>query len=94
MKRKYEALIVIDTKGKDDSIQELTSQIGKEIEGVGARLEQIDQLGKRKFPYNAQHLEAGFYVNYQFEAEPSVIDTLDKQLKLNKDVHLQHFQKI
>ncbi len=94
MKRKYEALIIINTKGKDDSIDELTSKIGQEIEGAGARLEQIDQLGKRKFAYNAQHLEAGFYVNYQFEAEPEMIETLRGQFRHHKDVHLQHYQRV
>ena len=94
MKRKYEALIVLDTKGKDETIEALTSKIGKEIEDAGARLDQIDQLGKRKFAYNAQKLEAGFYVNYQFEAEPEVIEQLQSSFRHHEDVHLQHYQKL
>ena len=57
-----------------------------------ALLEQIDQIGRRKFPYNAQHLDEGFYVNFMFQAEPALIEGLRTKFKLHEDVHLQHYQ--
>ena len=47
MKRKYEAMIVLDMKGKEESVEELVSGIGREMEKSGVKLEQIDKLGKR-----------------------------------------------
>ena len=94
MKRKYEGLIVLDTKGKEEGVDKIISAIGNEMESAGAKLEQIDHLGKRKFPYNAQHLAEGFYVNYLFEAEPTVIEMLKEKLELNQHVHLQHYQRL
>ena len=93
MKRQYEGLIVLNTKGKEESVDKMVSNVGNEMESGGARLEQIDHLGKRKFPYNAQHLDEGYYVNYLFEAEPAMLDSLKEKLKLNPDVHLQHYQR-
>ncbi len=92
MKRNYEGLIVINTLGKEDSTDTLISNLGREIEAEGAKLEQIDKIGKRKFPYGSKKLTEGYFVKYQFNAEPTVIEKLLVKLKLNAIVHQQHYQ--
>lgn len=94
MKRKYEGLIVLDTKGKDDTVDTLVSKVGREMEGEGVTLEQIDHVGKRKFPYGGKKVTEGYYVNYFFQAEPETIDKLKTKLRLNADVHQQHYQRV
>ena len=93
MKNKYEALIVLDTRGKEDSVEKMISQIGKDIEGEGAKLQQIDQLGRKKFAYAPRHVDEGFYVNFHFEAEPARVEKLRNKLKLNTDIYLQQYQR-
>ena len=56
MNRKYEALIVLDTKGKEETVDSLVSTISKDMEKSGLKLEQIDNMGKRKFPFNPRHV--------------------------------------
>ena len=92
MSRKYEGLIVLNTKGIEGSIDDLVSTVGKELEAEGAKLEEVQQIGRRKFAYNARHLESGHYVNYFFEADPDAIKRIQTRLKLNDKVHLQHYQ--
>lgn len=94
MSRKYEGLIVLNTKGNEDSVDELVGAVAKEMESEGAKLDEIKQLGRRKFAYNARHLDAGHYVNYVFEADGTAIDEIQKKLKLNETVHLQHYQRV
>ncbi len=94
MSRKYQGVFIINAQGKEESVDDMVSTIGKEIEAEGGKLEQIDQLGKREFVYNARHLSHGFYVNYHFEAEPEMIVKLRKRLSLNKTVHLQHYDRV
>jgi len=94
MKRNYEGVIVLNTKGKDESVDTMVSTVNKELEGFGAELNEVEQLGRKEFVYNARHLEAGFYVNYKFSAEPSAIDEIRAKLKLNGDVFLQHYQRV
>ena len=94
MSRKYEGLIVLNTKGNDKGVDELVSSVGKEMESEGAKLDEIQQLGRRQFAYNARDLEGGHYVNYLFEAEPDVILKIQDRLKLNGVVHLQHYQRL
>lgn len=92
MKRKYEGVIVLNTKGKDEGVEEVISRIGKEMEEEGVKLQQIDQIGKMDFAYPSRHIESGFYVNYLFEADPSVLGKVQTRLSLIDDVHLQHYQ--
>jgi small subunit ribosomal protein S6 len=93
--RKYEGLIVLNTKSTEGtSVDELVSTVGKEIEAEGAKLDEVQQIGRRKFAYNSRHLESGHYVNFFFKAEPAAIDRIQAKLKLNGNVHLQHFQRV
>ncbi|NOY00945.1 MAG: 30S ribosomal protein S6 [Verrucomicrobia bacterium] len=93
MKRKYEGIIVLNTQGKEDGVDEMISGISKKMEGEGATLEQIDKVGKKEFAYNARHLSHGYYVNIQFDAEPANLPKIRDFLKRDEDVHLQYFQK-
>ncbi|WP_367871104.1 30S ribosomal protein S6 [Luteolibacter sp. Populi] len=92
--RKYEGLIILNTKTTEGSVDELVSAVGKEIESEGAKLDEVQQIGRRKFAYNSRHLESGHYVNYFFKAEPDAIVRIQEKLKLNGHVHLQHFQRV
>ena len=94
MDRKYEGLIVLNTKGKEDSVDELAGAVAKEMEAEGAKLEEIKQMGRRNFAYNARHLDGGHYVNYIFEADTQQVQKIQGKLKLNALVHLQHYQRV
>lgn len=92
MTRNYEGLIILNTKGIDGSIEDLISSVGKEIEAEGGKLDEVQQLGRRQFAYPAKHLDGGHYVNYIFAADSAAIEKIQTRLKLNKQVHLQHYQ--
>ena len=94
MNRKYEGLIVLDTKGNDSSVDELVSVVSKEMEAEGVVLDEVKQLGRRDFSYNARKLSGGHYVNYYFEAAPDAIKKIQARLQLNTSVYLQKYQRI
>lgn len=94
MSRKYQGLIVLNTKSHEGSVDELVTSISKELEAEGAKLEKITQLGRRQFAYNSRHLEAGHYVNYLFQGAPEMISRINDRLRLNGQVHLQHYQRL
>ena len=94
MSRKYEGLIVLNSLGQEDGLNELVTSVAKEMEGNGAKMDEIQQLGRRKFAYNARHLDGGHYVNYIFEADPADIDKIQSKLSLNTSVYLQHYQRL
>jgi small subunit ribosomal protein S6 len=92
MKRKYEAIIALKTRGTEESVEKTISHLGREIESEGARLEQIDQIGRRNvaFPGPQKMVEA-FYVNFHFEAAPALIEKLRAKFALNHDIYLQNY---
>ena len=94
MKRKYEGLIVLDTRGKEDTVDTIVSKIGRDMELEGARLEQIDHLGKRKVPYGSKKLTEGYFVNYIIEADTASLKKVEAKLRLTNEVHQQNFFRL
>ncbi|HEY1123135.1 MAG TPA: 30S ribosomal protein S6 [Haloferula sp.] len=94
MSRKYEGLVVLNTKSIEGTLEDLVATVSKEIESEGAKVAGVEQLGRRKFSYVSKHLESGHYVTYSFKAEPEAIARIQAKLRLNTSVHLQHFSLV
>lgn len=95
MSRKYQGLIALNTKSLEGgNVDDLVTAVSKEIETEGAKVEQIEQLGRKQFAYNARHLEAAHYVSYTFAGDSETITKIQARLKLNSHVHIQHYQRI
>lgn len=94
MSRKYQGLIVLNTKALEGTIDDLVSAVAKEIESEGAKIANIEQLGRRQFAYPSNHLDAGHYVSYELESEASSIHKIQGRLSLNEQVHMQHYQRL
>ncbi len=94
MKNRYEALLVLDTKGKDESVQDIIKRLEGEFEKEGAKVEQVQKIDKRPFAYVAGPLDAGYYVNFIFQGEPELIARMRSKLSLDTEVYRQHYQKL
>lgn len=92
MNRKYEGVIVLNTRGKEASLDDMINKIGKQIEKEGAKLEQIDRMGRKELAYPSNKIKAGVYVNYFFQCEAKVLEKIRAALRLNDDVYIQHIQ--
>jgi ribosomal protein S6 len=94
MSRKYQGLIILNTKSLEGSIDDLVTAVYKEFQAEGAKLEKIVNLGRREFSYESKHLQGGHYINYYFEGPNDLLDKVQARLRLNSNVHLQHYQRI
>ena len=94
MKNRYEALIVVNAQGKEESVHDIVDRLESEFKKEGADVEQVQKMDKRQFSYAAGPLEAGFYVNFVFHAEPDLINKLKSKFKLDPEVYRQHYQKL
>ena len=91
--RKYEGIYVLNLQGNEDGVDDLVSAITTELEKEGAKLEQVDRVGRKEFAYeNHAKQKHGFYVKCLFEAEPTSIDKVRTRLALKSDIQLQHYQ--
>ena len=91
MSRKYEGMIVLNTSGNEGSVQDLVSAVSKQMETEGAKLDSVEDLGRKQFAYNARKLAAGQYVNITFEACPDTLDKIQEKLALNESVYMQRY---
>src|SRR5436189_6083820 len=94
MNHRYEALLVLNTQGKEDTVKEITDRLESEFQKEGADIEQVQKMDKRHFSYVAGPLDSGFYVNFVFQAEPQVITKLRSKFKLDPEVYRQNYQRL
>ena len=94
MKNRYEALLVLNSQGKEESVHDIVERLESEFKKEGAEIEQVQKMDKRQFSYVAGPLDAGFYVNFVFHADPQLITKLRSKFKLDPEVYRQHYQKL
>ena len=70
MKNRYEALLVLNTQGREDTVKDIVDRLESEFQKEGADIEQVQKMDKRHFSYVTGPLDSGFYVNFVFRAEP------------------------
>lgn len=94
MKNRYEALLVINTQGKEDTVKDVVDRLESEFQKEGADIEQVQKMDKRQFSYQAGELDAGHFVNFIFHADSQLITKLRAKFKLDAEVYRQHYQRL
>jgi small subunit ribosomal protein S6 len=94
MKNRYEALLVLDTQGRDDTVKDVVERLEAEFQKEGAEIEQVQKMDRRPFSYVAGKLDAGYYVNFVFHADPQLITKLRSKFKLDPEVYRQSYQRL
>jgi small subunit ribosomal protein S6 len=93
-KNRYEGLLVLNVKGKEDGAQKIIDRIEKDFKAEGCEVESIQKMDSRHFSYVAGKLDAGFYVNFVFSADPGVVEKLQTKFKLDDDVYRQQYGRL
>jgi ribosomal protein S6 len=94
MKNRYEALLVLNAQGKDDTVKDIVDRLEGEFHKEGAEIEQVQKMDKRQFSYQAGELDAGYFVNFIFHADSQLITKLRSKFKLDPEVYRQHYQRL
>ena len=94
MKNRYEALLILDTQGRDENLKDIVDRLESEFQKEGAEIELVQKMDRRPFSYVAGKLDAGHYVNFVFHAEPGLITKLRAKFKLDPDVYRQNYQRL
>lgn len=68
----------LDEKARKELLAAVTKKFGK--------LGKEDVWGVRDLAYPIKHQTKGYYIHYEFEADPADIATLDKALKIEEDI--------
>ena len=91
--KRYEALFILNTAGKDEAAPELIEALEKELKAAGAVVNTVQKMDKRTFVRPTRKVSAGYYVNFVFDAPPDSIAPLRAKLALNENVFRVMFQE-
>lgn len=83
--RNYELVCILDPQVGDQEFEQVIDKYKDYLEQNGAEIAHIERWGMRKLAYTSVSLkyrQQGYYVLYQFSGEPTLIDPLEQELKL------------
>jgi small subunit ribosomal protein S6 len=91
---RYEALLALNTRGKEETVKETIERLEKTLQAAGAAIEQVQRLEKRELAYETRHLTSAYFINVVFSAQPTAIEAIRAKLSLDNEVLLQNYLKL
>ena len=82
---KYESVIIINPNVEETALKALIEKFQTLINTDG-KVEQVNELGKKKLAYEIKKNKEGYYVVYDFEANPSLIAELERNYRITDEV--------
>ena len=82
---KYESVVIINPNVEENALKELIERFETLINTDG-KVEQVNELGKKKLAYEIKKNKEGYYVVYDFEANPSLIAELERNYRITDEV--------
>ena len=82
---KYESVIIINPSVDEEQVKALTTKFTEMINKDG-NVEKADNLGKKKLAYEIAKNKEGYYVVFDFEANPSLIKELERNYRITDEV--------
>lgn len=82
---KYESVAIINPNVEENTMKELIEKFTTLINNDG-KVEQVNELGKKKLAYEVKKNKEGYYVVYDFEAKPTLITELERNYRITDDV--------
>ena len=82
----YETVFILTPVLSDEQMKETVAKFKKLLTDNGAEILNEEAWGLKKLAYNIQKKSSGFYALLEFNAEPSVIDTLETGFRRDEKV--------
>ena len=82
---KYESVVIVNPNVEENTLKELIERFQKLINTDG-KVEQVNELGKKKLAYEINKNKEGYYVVYDFEANPSLIAELERNYRITDEI--------
>lgn len=82
---KYESVIIIQPSLDEQAVKALIKKFSDLIEKNG-KVESVEEMGKKRLAYEIKKQREGYYVLFNFEADPSSIVELERNYKITDEV--------
>ncbi len=85
-KKHYETYIIVDGNFEDAAIEEIISKYDALLKKNEAEIKLTDKIGRKKLAYAIKNKQNGYYICFEFIAEPTVIALLERAYKLDDNI--------
>ena len=82
---KYESVVIINPNVEETALKALIERFETLINTDG-KVEKVNELGKKKLAYEVKKNKEGYYVVFDFEANPSLIAELERNYRITDEV--------
>ena len=82
---RYETVFIINPNVEEAGIKELIQKFSDLINHAG-KVENVEEMGKRKLAYEIKKNKEGYYVVINFEAQPELIKELERIYRITDEV--------
>jgi small subunit ribosomal protein S6 len=87
-KRNYRATLILDNRGKEDSVDQIVDVVKKDIVAVEGEVGAVENLGRKDFiRVTDKKFPGAPYVQISFTAPASAPAKLKERLRLNQSVY-------
>ena len=84
--REYECMLILPAEADEALVSTAIERIDKVISPSGGAIGALDRWGRKRFAYEIDRTNEGYYVLVRFSAEPSVQPEVERVLKLADEV--------
>ncbi|HIU51281.1 MAG TPA: 30S ribosomal protein S6 [Candidatus Merdicola faecigallinarum] len=85
MMNKYESIIIINPAVEEQAIKNIIATFTDLINKNG-KVESVEEMGKRKLAYEVKKNKEGYYVLFNFDAEPASIAELERNYRITDEI--------
>ena len=83
---KYESVIIINPSLDEQGIKDVITKFTDLINNNNGKVENVDEMGKRKLAYEIKKQSEGYYVVYTFEANTEFIKELERIYRITDSI--------
>ena len=83
--RKYEAMVIVDARLEEGDIQKAVDRFTQVITDNGGQLGKVDRWGVRRFTFEIDHQNEGYYFIADFNAPDGLVDQLKRTLLISDE---------
>jgi small subunit ribosomal protein S6 len=87
--RRYELMLVLQPDAAEDRAAAVIDRVTRQVVASGGQIVKVAPWGRRRLAYPIDRYRDGSYHILVFEAPPTVIDELERDLKISEEV-LRH----
>lgn len=83
--RAYEAMVIVDSRLEEGDVQKAVDRFATLIAEAGGELSGVDRWGIRKFAYEIDHKNDGYYFVANFSAPEGAIADLSRAVQISDE---------